>query len=185
MNLRIVIFLVVALAQLSVPASVLWRRDQTLKHGRVWKFKTAPVDPVDAVRGRYIALRFDAEDVPQAEQSITTASVYAVLKTDENGFAKIDHLSSTRVVGDDVIKVETLGWWREIQHVRFPFNRYWVTEANAPAAEKAYFANSRRGNENAYVTVRVHNGDAGIEDLFIDNQRLTDYLRKQPSNAPK
>lgn len=185
MNLRIVIFLIVALAQLSVPASVLWRRDQTLKRGRVWKFKTAPVDPVDAVRGRYIALRFVAEEVPQPEQAISTASVYAVLKTDENGFAKVDHLTPTRVVGDDVIKVESLSWWRENQHVRFPFNRYWVTEANAPAAEKAYFANSRGGNENAYVTVRVHNGDAGIEDLFIDNQRLADYLRKPPSNAPK
>lgn len=182
-NLRIIIFAVVAVVQLSVPASVLWRRAQTLKHGRVWKFKTAPADPVDAVRGRYIALRFAAEQVPQPEQSISgAASVYAVLKEDENGFAKVDHITPARVIGDDAIKVESLGWWRESQHVRFPFDRYWVTEANAPAAEKAYIDNSHRGNENAYVTVRVHNGDAGIEELYIDNQRLADYLRAHPAH---
>jgi uncharacterized membrane-anchored protein len=181
-SLRIIIFTIVALIQLSVPASVVWRRAQTLKHGRLWKFKTAPADPVDAVRGRYIALRFAAEEVPQVEQPIATASVYAVLKEDENGFAKVEHISTARIVGDDAIKAEPLGYWRDSQHVRFPFNRYWVTEANAPAAEKAYLDNSRRGNQNAYVTVRVHNGDAEIEQLYIDNQRLADYLRAHPAH---
>jgi uncharacterized membrane-anchored protein len=180
-NLRIIIFAIVALLQVSVPASVLWRRAQTLKHGRLWKFKTAPVDPVDAMRGRYVALRFAAEQVPQPQQSISTASVYAVLKEDANGFARVDHLSPARVIGDDSLKVESLGYWRESQHVRFPFDRYWVTEANAPAVEKAYIDNSRRGNENAYVTVRVHNGDAAIEQLYIDNQLIADYLRAHPS----
>ena len=60
--LRILIFGVVALAQLAVPATMVWQRDQTLKQGRVWKFRTAPVDPVDVIRGRYIALRFTAEE---------------------------------------------------------------------------------------------------------------------------
>ena len=45
--LRILIFGVVALAQLAVPATMVWQRDQTLKQGRIWKFRTAPVDPVD------------------------------------------------------------------------------------------------------------------------------------------
>src|SRR5205823_4166257 len=60
--LRILIFGVVALAQLAVPATMVWQRDQTLKQGRIWKFRTAPVDPVDVIRGRYIALRFTAEE---------------------------------------------------------------------------------------------------------------------------
>ncbi|MFL6501202.1 MAG: GDYXXLXY domain-containing protein, partial [Candidatus Udaeobacter sp.] len=57
-TLRLLIFGVVALAQLTVPAAMVWQRNQTLEQGRVWKFRTAPVDPVDVIRGRYIALRF-------------------------------------------------------------------------------------------------------------------------------
>ena len=53
-KLRLIIFLVVALAQISVPASMIWKRQRTLREGRLWKFRTAPVDPVDAMRGRYL-----------------------------------------------------------------------------------------------------------------------------------
>jgi uncharacterized membrane-anchored protein len=58
---RLLVFAVVGLAQLAVPASLIWKREQTLRHGSVWKFRTAPVDPVDAFRGRYVALEFEAE----------------------------------------------------------------------------------------------------------------------------
>jgi hypothetical protein len=54
-----------------------------------------------------------------------------------------------------------------------------VTEKSAPAAETAYRENSRRGKENAYVTVRVRESDAALEQLYIDNQPLADYLRAQ------
>ena len=175
------LFAVLAVVQLSVPGSVVWRRQQTLKRGHVWKFKTEPVDPVDAVRGRYIALRFALDQVASHEP-LSNGPAYAILKEDENGFAKIDHLSATPVSGDDVVRVETAGWWSEMQHVRFPFDRYWVSEANAPAAEQAYLANSRRGNENAYFTVRVRAGDAAVEQLYLDNQPLPDYLRALSSS---
>src|SRR5206468_3953429 len=116
--LRILIFGVVALAQLAVPATMVWQRHQTLKQGRIWKFRTAPVDPVESV-----------------------------------------------------------WWWGGKQQVRFPFNKFWVAEANAAAAEHAYVENNRRDNQNAYVTVRVRRGDAALDQLYIDNQPLSEYLR--------
>jgi len=61
--------------------------------------------------------------------------------------------------------------------VRFPFNKFWVAEANAAAAERAYVENNRRDNQNAYVTVRVRRGDAALDQLYIDNQPLSEYLR--------
>jgi hypothetical protein len=54
-----------------------------------------------------------------------------------------------------------------------------VTEKNAPAAEQAYRENSRRGQQNAFVTVRIRNGDAALEQLYIDDKPLPDYLRAQ------
>ena len=64
--------------------------------------------------------------------------------------------------------------------MRFPFDRLWVTEASAPAAEKAYAEHSRREKIDAYATVRVMAGDAGIEELYIAGQPLRDYLRAHP-----
>lgn len=181
--LRVWIFVLVALAQLSVPGLMAWGRHQTLKHGRVWKFKTAPIDPEDALRGRYVALRFAAESFPGSESDAgriaAGTTLYVLLKEDAEGFAQVDHVSTTALKGDNVVTAKNGYWSNNLQRVLFPFDQFWVTEKHAPAAEIAYRENSRRGKENAYVTVRVHNGDAALEQLYIDNQPLTDYLRAQ------
>jgi uncharacterized membrane-anchored protein len=183
-NLRLIVFVLVALAQLAVPASVVWKRGQILSHGRVWKFKTEPIDPEDAIRGRYIALRLEAERIweqpaPSPGVFKPESDYYATLKEDENGFARVDKVSTTKTMGDDVIQVKMGYWSGGWQQVRFPFDKLWVAERVAPQAEQAYRENSRRGKENAYVTVRVRNGDAALEQLYIDNQPLADYLRAQ------
>lgn len=189
-TLRVVIFIVVALIQLSVPASVVWKREKTLKHGRVWKFKTQPVDPVDAIRGRYVALSLAATKIrkeePASPETRTAESpVYAVLKEDSEGFAYVDKLSPTPIAGDNIVKIEDHYWTYDgWENVRFPFDRLWVTEKIAPEAERAYRENSRRDKQNAYVTVRVRSGDAALEQLYIDGQPLADYLREHPRQKP-
>jgi len=181
-QIRLIVFILVALAQLAVPASVVWKRSQTLAHGRVWKFKTEPVDPVDAIRGRYIALRFAAEKAkptPEPDVAALISPLFVTLKEDAEGFAQVDQITNDRISGDNVIQVENGYWSDGWQRVRFPFDKLWVAEKIAPQAEQAYRENSRRGKENAYVTVRVRNGDAALEELYIDNQPLADYLRAQ------
>src|SRR5664279_3431291 len=175
-KLRIIIFTLVALAQISVPASMIWKRQRTLREGRLWKFRTAPVDPVDAMRGRYLALRFEAEEFPRSEKLPSEEMSYVRLKEDAEGFAVIDPVNEATKGANDTIGAESLGYYAGKQHVRFPFDQFWVTEANANAAEKAYAAHSRREKVDAYATVRVLRGDAGIEELYIAGQPLHDYL---------
>lgn len=180
--LRIGIFLLIALAQIAVPASVVWKRGQTLAYGRVWKFKTEPIDPIDAIRGRYVALRFAAEKARAVSHPDTipiATPVFVTLKEDSEGFAQVEQISTERIAGDNVIQVENGYWSDGWQRVRFPFDKLWVAEKIAPAAETAYWENNRRGKENAYVTVRVRDGDAALEQLYIDNQPLAEYLRAQ------
>jgi len=184
-TLRLGIFVLIALAQLSVPAMMAWGRVQTLTRGRVWKLKTAPVDPEDAVRGRYVALSFDAENAyRQPEQLKSIDSVYAILKEGPDGFATVDHLTFSPDPGDSAIKVEPGGFWDNQQRIMFPFRYFWLTEKNAPAAEIAYRENSKRGQQNAFVTVRVRNGDSALEQLYIDNQPLAEYLHAQAEKKP-
>jgi uncharacterized membrane-anchored protein len=176
-KLRLIIFILVALAQICVPASMIWKRQRTLREGRLWKFRTAPVDPVDAMRGRYLVLRFEAEEFPSDQALPFRNTVYARLKEDADGFAAVDQASETPVAGDDIVQAEGFGSYQGKAHVKFSFDRLWVTEANAPAAEQAYAAHSRREKIDAYATVRVMAGDAGIEELYIAGQPLRDYLR--------
>lgn len=178
-NLRLVIFLVVALAQLAVPAYAVWNRVKTLRTGRVWKLQTAPVDPEDAFRGRYISLRFSSEQIPLGAAMERDDTAYAVLRENAQGFAEVERLSETQMSGDNVIKVKLGGYWDGKQRFSFGFDQFWVNEAIAPAAERAYNANSSRKNLNAYVTIRVRDGDAGLEELFIDGKPLKDYLREE------
>jgi uncharacterized membrane-anchored protein len=171
---RLIVFVLVAFAQLAVPGSLIWKREHTLRQGKVWKFRTAPVDPVDVFRGRYVALRFDVEtqEISPPANSNSGQAVFVTLKTNADGFAEIDQVSITRPAGDDFMEAQLSG-----SAISLPFDKYWVTERDAPAAEAAYRNLSRRGNQNAFVTVRVFRGDAAIEQLYLDNQPLADYLR--------
>jgi uncharacterized membrane-anchored protein len=176
---RLIVFALVALAQLAVPASLIWKREQTLRRGSVWRFRTAPVDPVDAFRGRYVALEFEEEArqiAPPADASHGQA-VFVTLRQTPEGFAEIDRISTSAPPGDDFIQVQLHG-----TTVPLPFDKYWVTERDAPAAETAYREQNAREKRNAFVTVRVFRGDAALEQLYLDGLPLGDYLR---ANAAK
>ena len=47
-------------AQLYVPASMILGRENTIKAGKEFQFRVAPIDPNDPLRGKYI--RLDYED---------------------------------------------------------------------------------------------------------------------------
>jgi uncharacterized membrane-anchored protein len=172
---RLIIFGLVAFAQLAVPGSLIWKREHTLRQGAVWKFRTAPVDPVDVFRGRYIALGFEVEtqEISPPPNSGYSDKVFVTLKANAEGFAEVDQVFAIKPSGDDFMEARLSS-----KTIVLPFNKYWVTERDAPAAETAYRNLSRRGNQNAFVTVRVFRGDAGIEQLYLDNQPLGEYLRQ-------
>ena len=174
---RLIVFALVACAQIAVPASLIWKRERTLRQGQVWKFRTAPVDPVDAFRGRYVALEFEAEAQPISPPPNAPygQTVFVTLRPDAEGFAVIDQVLSSRPESDDYIEAQLSG-----TTVSLPFDKYWVTERDAPAAEAAYRAQSRREKRNAFVTVRVFKGDAALEQLYLDGLPLGDYLRANP-----
>jgi uncharacterized membrane-anchored protein len=171
---RLIVFVLVACAQIAVPASLIWKSERTLRQGHIWKFRTAPVDPVDAFRGRYIALEFEAENQqisppPNAQYGQT---VFVTLRADTEGFAVLDQVLPNPPEGDDFIEARLHG-----TTVSLPFDVYWVTERDAPAAEAAYRAQSTGEKRNAFATVRVFKGGAALEQLYLDGLPLGEYLR--------
>jgi uncharacterized membrane-anchored protein len=156
-------------AQIALPARMMISRFDTLHNGEEFRFKVAPVDPYDAFRGRYVAIALDQTVLARAGREAGGQGMYALLNTDVQGFAYVQRRSAARPLGGAYIK-------GQYQYGSFvlPLERYYMEEKAAPEAEKAYGENSGR---NAYITVRVKNGDAVISGLYLDGVRIEDYLK--------
>ncbi len=174
------VFAATAAAHLAVPATMIARHEITLATGRLYKFRTAPVDPYDPFRGRYVALGFNETTAPATPGAPWTSgqSAYAVLEEDLAGFARIARLEPEPPDDGDYVKVRVLFESADGVHIDWPFDRYYMNEALAPAAETAYLEHSTRETQDAYATVRVRNGMAVIEGLFIGDEPIEDVARR-------
>jgi uncharacterized membrane-anchored protein len=195
-NLILTVFVCAAAVQLAVPLAMIARREQTLRHGRQYRFKTAPVDPYDAFRGRYVAINVDLSAGTatnnwgwQNSVIVTNAAeiergdrVFALIAETTDGFARVARLTRQRPEGDGYLRarvrwINTHGKQTDVS-LDLPFDRYYMNEKKAPEAEKAYREHSRRANQDAYVTVRVLSGFAVLEDLCVGGRPIRDYLGK-------
>jgi len=174
------LFSCLALVQLAVPVSMIAIREITLHSGRQFKFRTAPLDPYDAFRGRYVALTFDEEEVPIPEEVELRPNqkVCAHIEEDDKGFARIRKVSVGRPKGGDSIRARVRWVGGKGVRVSLPFDRYYMGEKVAPAAEEAYLAHTRRGSQDAYVTVRVRSGFAMLEQLYVGGKPIEEFLRE-------
>lgn len=185
-TLTLAIFGLVCLVQLGVPLAMIQRRELALRDGSVHRFRTAPVDPYDAFRGRYVALQFaeDALDIPAATTYYRNEKVYAVLVRDEDGFTRIDGLSRKRPAQGEYLTVrvrwETQG---ETVRVRLPFDRYYMNEKLAPEAERLYRTRRQADERPAYVTVRVKRGFGVLEELYVDGKPITELVLAEQRKA--
>src|SRR5688572_7599870 len=91
-------FLLVALVQLYVPAQMIWNREEILETGKEYKFRTAPIDPNDPFRGKYVALRFEQNwvNVHDLDNWKYEEEIFVNLKVDANGFANITGISKSK-----------------------------------------------------------------------------------------
>ncbi|MEQ1439653.1 GDYXXLXY domain-containing protein [Fontimonas sp. SYSU GA230001] len=176
----------VSVAQWAVPAFLIHRGQTTLREGAQYRFRTAPVDPADPFRGRYVRLDFEAARI--VAQGAASAfepgqRVYASLGRDAQGDAVIAGISATPPSSGDYLQAEVQWNNRDELRLRLPFDRYYLDERLAPEAERRYWASRpRRGAEEedarrpAYVTVRVRKGYAVLEELYLDGQPVHERL---------
>ncbi|NGY05241.1 GDYXXLXY domain-containing protein [Solimonas terrae] len=176
-------WLLLALAMLlqwALPAGVALHSEAILRSGTRYYLHTAPVDPLDAFRGRYVALRFADASVrlPAGLPWRADMRVAVPLHVGPDHFARFGTPSPTPPAQGDYLmatlrNVDADG----VASLDLPFDRYYLDERAAPAAERAYrAANAGKTSADAYVTIRVRNGDAVLEALFIDNLPIQRYL---------
>ena len=182
------VFAAVAVAQVMVPASLIVRHELTLQRGQPYKFKTAPVDPYDAFRGRYVALRFDQSHARLvAGQKLGRGQkAFATIETGKDGFARFTAVSVDPPRDQPYLRVHALWANGPDVNLELPFDRFYMEEHIAPAAEQAYWQNNRRGQTNTatYALVRVRAGTGVIENLYIGNEPISRIAREQLAKRP-
>ena len=173
------LFSCLALAQIAAPISMIARREVVLRDGAQYRFRTAPVDPYDAFRGRYVALAMEENKapVPSGVKLGYGQKVYAHIEQDDQGFAKISRVTMERPSGDAYLAVHVRRVRKDHVSLSMPFDRYYMEEKAAPAAEAAYRKHSTRESKNAYVTVRIKNGFAVLEELYVDGKPISEMIK--------
>ncbi len=170
-----------------------------LKDGKIFKFKTAPVDPFNAFKGRYVALNFDAgnftldklPDSMSCEYNRRPKIIYALIGN-KDGFAYVKNISIKKPNDsedyltirqfycdeeykyDDNLKISIETGSYKI-NLTFPFSAYYLEETHAPKAEKLYNDNNKNSN-NTYALIKINKGNALIQDLYINNKPIKEYF---------
>jgi len=181
-------FALVVLAQLWVPVSMIITSENALKKGKSFKFRTAPVDPYDAFRGKFVSLEFKAATIDSSDYSRIVDSsgarpaygkkLYAAIEEDSCGFATIAKLHESKPAHNLFIPVTVIGSRRSTVRVSFPFTKYFLEEGKAKQAEQLYRQQNRSGKQDCYAIVRVGiNGHAVIEDLVLGGTEIMEALK--------
>jgi uncharacterized membrane-anchored protein len=185
---RIALFALVAMVQLAVAGGAIIRMELALRTGEVFRFRIQPVDPVDAFRGRYVAIRFalDRAPAPDGFELRRSQWVFVPLQVDSGGLAAFGPATLDRPASGAYLRLRSGGVYPDEDGVRrawvtMPFNRYYMDEDLAPEAERAVWSR-RSGQREASVTVRVRNGVGVIEELYIDDIPIHQWLA---DNAPE
>ena len=174
-NIIIILFLLVALAQLFVPAQMIYDQEDILDTGKLVKFQCEPIDPNDPFRGKYITLNFKENriKVKNWKNWKNNETVFAKIKTSKEGFAKIKSISKTEPKDNSTylkLKINYIAEYEDNKiYLDFPFNRFYMNENKAKNAEEVYTESTIDTTKIAYALVATKNGEAVIKDVLIDN----------------
>jgi uncharacterized membrane-anchored protein len=173
--IRLFVLAFTCLSQLGVVVTSIVDYETTLSKGEPLRFALAPVDPVDPLMGRYVALRFELEDVPlpAPPESRIGDWVYVVLGVGEDGFAVARQLRAGPPSDGPYLRAR-LGWSpsesESPTRIELPFDRYYTEESKAPRIERLYA--SRPDRSRTYAVVRVRGGRGVIETLVVDGEAI-------------
>lgn len=192
-KILLILFILVALLQLYIPAKMILDREDILNSGKTYKFKTEPIDPNDPFRGKYVALNFENDSFEITDSTYRkrnktywnrNETVYLSLIEDKRGFAKINSVSKIKpenLEGVLKAKIRNESNWHEkkILYFDLPFDRYYMEESKAYEAEQIYWQGQRDTSQIAYALVSIKNAEAVLKDVFINETSIKEIVKNR------
>lgn len=176
------IFTLMVLAQLLIPASMIFQNNSVLKNGEKFNFKLQPIDPSDPFRGEYIVLAFTDEVYFEQnnEHWQENTLVYAIFENDKNGYAYIAELrrkAPKETANYLALKVDYVN--NDEVYFNFPFNRFYMSEDKAQKAENLFLETIRDSTNINYAVVSIKNGKSVLNDVQVNGVSLVKIVGKE------
>jgi len=175
-----IIFIAAAAVQLFIPIQMILDEEDILTNGTAYKFKTKPVDPNDPFRGKYIVLDYEIDSYKtEIKEWEKKEDVYVYLKVDSLGFAVVDTVAKQKIESTADYVIAKSSWYqgsKSIIHFDYDFNRFYMEEFKAKPAED--LVNDREKKLDAYALIYVKDGKGVVEDVFVDNIPIANYVEK-------
>lgn len=182
-----------------IPVYVAISSQNVLNNGKLYKFKPLAYDPFDPFRGQYLRVNYDTNGIPTNFDFEEGEVVYVSVAKDKQGFAYFEEAFKEPPKGKDYIESKIissgLGTERRLEmielmddpdfdiseqdvrqtvSIEIPDNlgKYFINEDDALNAERVL----AKERENAYIAVRILDGQARLENIYVFNQPMLDYL---------
>ncbi len=188
-NKVLIVFILVSLVQLFIPAKMIFDREDVLATGKEFKFRTQPIDPNDPFRGKFVSLQFSENSILIQNQIdwLNNETVFVLLTISNDGFAKIQSVSKIKPLETvdfvkakvDYIQNSDSTWL----FIEYPFTRFYMEENKAPMAEIVYNETVLDTNISTYGLVSIKDGEAVLKDVLINETSIQEIVKKRNSSS--
>lgn len=179
----VIIFSLMCIAQWFVPGKMVYDSERIISDGKLYKFKTAPIDPEDPFRGRYITLNFQ-ENFVRFTDSLEWQrgqEIYITFTSNKEGFAVPEKAYHTPPESPIYLRttVDYVNHYDGDYEVwyKLPFDRMYLEESKAPRAEERYTEAQVDTTQVAYALVSIGAGQAVLQDVIINDRSVTEMIK--------
>ncbi len=201
MTIKKGLFIAFAAIILLVPIYVAISSQSILNNGKLYKFKPMVYDPFDPFRGKFLRVNYDTDNIPTKFDFKEKEVAFVSIGVDKDGFAFFEEAFKRAPKGKDYLET-TIKWTgmeeatmhelremmgeedfdiaemdtRRAVSIQIPdnMNKYFINENDALRAEHVL----RVERKNIYIGVRVMDGQVRLDNIFVHNTPILEYLAK-------
>lgn len=186
MKKKILVFSAAFIIVLAIPLYFIMKNESLLASGKedIYKFHLRPCEPHDFMRGKYITLIYNRNEIQPHDTSYDFKQndvVYVTVERDEEGYAHFKEAYCEVPQGKNyfVTRVGKVNTGRRrlggTIGIIIPFDRYYVNEDYAQQAEDVY---REKATQSMYAEVVIKNGDHVLKEVYVNDIPLPEYLRE-------
>lgn len=175
-NQRIIAFAIYAIGLVGFPIWMIVQENNTFNEGNAYKFECAALDPNDPFRGKYIRLQFENIEFPDTLSNYVGKPTYGLLSINEKGYASITEIDTIMPSAAPFLKLIEFSRTNHANSYLLPFDRLYMNENKAQAAEDLYRNALRDTAQEVYAKVYINGDRFLLEDVFVNDVRLRDAL---------
>lgn len=178
MKSKKIIFIVFALIILCIPAYLIFSSEDVLANGHQHKLRLQGYDPFDPFRGKYLRLNY--EDRMPCDSALNEGDLaYIIFEQDSLGFSYFSKALVNKPEHDNYMTAPVMSIYEgKAQIMLDNITKYFINESKATQAETILQDFTRARPNDIYAAIRVLDGEVRLEDIFVEDIPLLEYLDK-------